>query len=228
MSPFKLSCQWARSRGISYESYESLESTNLEASRKALTDPGLKLYFANFQTQGRGRNKRVWVSPKKDTALLVSFSFLFKKQASHLLPLFSGLHLCKTVYQFFPYENIKLKLPNDLYCDEKKIGGLLIERKKNRLIFGLGLNVFSSPKELAFAGHLEEGLKKIYLSFTKQLWFSFLDELLKWPLERRLLSLKSREALKKIVKPSFDTPLLDITASGDLVFKDRKIFWHKL
>ena len=52
----------------------------------------------------------------------------------------------------FPLVNPKFKAPNDLYLEEKKLAGVLIEflsqGENSALIVGLGLNVFSHPKDI--------------------------------------------------------------------------------
>ena len=221
---FDLTCLWAKEKKIPLKAYEKIGSTHLEAYKGAFCDPPLKLYVARFQTEGRGRRKRVWVSPEEGKALLVTFSFKKPSSFSFVFPLLAGFHVWKTVKQFFPYEEIKIKAPNDLYFGEKKIGGLLIQVARGRVMIGLGLNVLDSPKELSFSGKL---VRKESL-FTKKLMFHFLDELVKWPLEEKELSLKARSELKKALKPFPGELLIDITSFGDLVFKKRKVLWHNL
>ncbi len=224
MDVFRWSSEWAKAKGLFYEAYDELKSTNLSARDKALTDPPFKLYLAGFQTHGRGRGKKVWQSPKQNSGFLASFSFSAVKTPPYILPLLIGLHLWESVQFCFPHKSIKLKLPNDLYFSEKKIGGLLIEAVQGRLIIGLGLNISSSPSGLSSSGFLlqEGGL------MTKELWFQFLNRLYKWPVEEKTLQLKVRNKIKKAIKHFSYTPLLDITSSGDLIFKDKKVLWHEL
>ena len=51
--------------------------------------------------------------------------------------------------------NLKIKWPNDLYLDEKKLGGILVEtsilnEKVNYFLFGVGINLVSNPKNLSY------------------------------------------------------------------------------
>ena len=53
----------------------------------------------------------------------------------------------------FPKQKFKIKWPNDIYLEDRKLAGILIETiilKNNiqNLIIGLGLNFVSSPKNL--------------------------------------------------------------------------------
>ena len=72
---------------------------------------------------------------------------------------------------------ISFKAPNDLYLNDKKLAGLLMEvlsqGSKRAFILGLGLNVFKSPKNLP-ASCLKDQVK--YLTQTQ--WQKFLSQLL--------------------------------------------------
>ena len=52
--------------------------------------------------------------------------------------------------------NLKIKWPNDIYLDEKKLGGILVEtkyfrnEKVNYFLFGIGINLVSSPKNQCY------------------------------------------------------------------------------
>ena len=61
--------------------------------------------------------------------------------------------------------NLKIKWPNDLYLDEKKLGGILVEtsilRKVNYFLFGVGINLVSNPKNLSYPTTSLVNFKKI-------------------------------------------------------------------
>ena len=72
---------------------------------------------------------------------------------------------------------ISFKAPNDLYLNDKKLAGLLMEvlsqGSKRAFILGLGLNVFKSPKNLP-ASCLKDQVKDL----TQTQWQKFLSQLL--------------------------------------------------
>ena len=54
-----------------------------------------------------------------------------------------------------PDLNLKIKWPNDIYLDEKKLGGILVETSilrgnVNYFLFGVGINLVSNPKNLSY------------------------------------------------------------------------------
>ncbi|MDQ7033104.1 MAG: biotin--[acetyl-CoA-carboxylase] ligase [Desulfonauticus sp.] len=100
--------------------------------------------LAYSQTRGRGQLGRKWLSKKGN--LYVSWlekSFWF---GNRLIPLKVGLLLAKALQKkSLP---IRLKWPNDLILDTRKVGGILVEEKLDYFLIGLGLNLRQSPSLL--------------------------------------------------------------------------------
>lgn len=117
--------------------------------------PGGQVMFAECQTAGRGRRDNRWITPRgKD----LMFSLLLRPEVPMALwPRFTtlaALALCKAVEQELPLQP-RIKWPNDLYVNDKKVAGLLAEAvvtsQGAALVLGIGLNVNSRdfPPELA-------------------------------------------------------------------------------
>jgi biotin-[acetyl-CoA-carboxylase] ligase BirA-like protein len=104
---------------------------------------------ALFQSAGRGRQGRQWVSMKGQGVYLSALFDLKSKEQSKLglLPLIMGLELKERLLQFT--ESIKLKWPNDLVIETenglRKLGGLLLEASHNSestlVTIGVGINL---------------------------------------------------------------------------------------
>jgi BirA family biotin operon repressor/biotin-[acetyl-CoA-carboxylase] ligase len=69
--------------------------------------------------------------------------------------LMAGLAVCEALEGLMPEAPLAVKWPNDVYCDERKICGVLVETSNDapqRLIFGIGVNVNNridqAPSEL--------------------------------------------------------------------------------
>ena len=111
--------------------------------------------FTLEQKKGRGRMNRKWISNKGD--LICSFLINQKistKEIGKVNIWFSQiiLNLIKTK---IPNKNFKIKWPNDIYFDEKKLAGILIEtniieNKIQNIVIGLGLNFISTPRYLNY------------------------------------------------------------------------------
>ena len=108
------------------------------------------------QTKGKGQRGNRWESEPNDNLLMsiiVDSSFV-DLNIQFYLSIISALAIYSTLKKL-KVENIKIKWPNDLYINEKKIGGILIEsilsgNKLNFSIIGIGINVnqkiFSSKR----------------------------------------------------------------------------------
>lgn len=147
------------------------ESTQDLALKLALESLQIQLVLCDIQKKGRGRQGSSWMSaPEK--SFTCSLAFKLEAQSANssyaLIPHMAGLALWKTLSQADPsFEQLCFKWPNDLGIfhqkEFRKVAGVLIEIKKNILIIGWGLNVFS-PTPLSQAMALDEVQKDI--SFT--------------------------------------------------------------
>ena len=102
--------------------------------------------FASVQTNGKGQRGSKWFSqPYKS----LTFSVLLKP--SFLSPIHSfDLSICVSLALSDSLNKLrsgfKIKWPNDIYFEDKKIAGVLIENQMNRFVYqnavvGIGLNV---------------------------------------------------------------------------------------
>jgi BirA family biotin operon repressor/biotin-[acetyl-CoA-carboxylase] ligase len=94
---------------------------------------------AERQTAGRGRLGRRWEAPP-GSALLASWVM----PVHELAPLAAGVAAARACG-----DAVRLKWPNDLLLDGRKLGGILIERTADRCIVGTGVNLRWAPPEAA-------------------------------------------------------------------------------
>ena len=124
-------------------------STNADVrtAAEAGTAEGL-VVIAERQTSGRGRLDRVWASPPRAGVLL---SMLLRPDvpppALPLIPLLSGVTVVEAVRAVANLP-ARLKWPNDVLVDGRKLGGLLVERTADAVVVGVGLNVSTRQQEL--------------------------------------------------------------------------------
>ncbi len=124
-----------------------IDSTNERARELAIegAESGT-VVTASSQTAGRGRHGRRWVAPP-DRALLYS-AILRPLDLRHLLlPLAVPLAVCEACESLADVE-CKIKWPNDIWLEEHKLGGVLIEaRPPEWAVIGVGVNVAIEPDE---------------------------------------------------------------------------------
>ncbi len=116
--------------GLPFIELQSVDSTNNYARQQihaGLAQHGLAI-FAHEQIAGKGQRGKVWTTEKGSNIIL---SLLVKPHPLQLTQQFQ-LSACVAVavHEFFlkyAGEETKIKWPNDLYWQDRKAGGLLIE-----------------------------------------------------------------------------------------------------
>jgi BirA family biotin operon repressor/biotin-[acetyl-CoA-carboxylase] ligase len=108
--------------------------------------PSGTIVTASRQTAGRGRHGRVWSAPEGKALLLSAIARdLDLEQA--LLPLAVPLAVCEAV-ESLGGQGCTIKWPNDVWIDERKVAGVLIEaRPPEWAVIGIGVNVTIAPDE---------------------------------------------------------------------------------
>lgn len=128
--------------------FESLDSTNSEARRRISTFDNLSVIAAMSQTAGRGQRGNRWHSEPGEN---LTFSIVLKlpEGALHADSQMDITALTTVVIRDFLREKgvpAVIKWPNDIYCGDRKICGILIENSLSgqwitSSIIGIGLNV---------------------------------------------------------------------------------------
>ncbi len=133
---------------------KSVDSTNRYASellRHVKLSEGSLIYTFE-QQKGRGQRGNGWVSePNKNITLsLVLYPHFLSIEKQFLLTEIAALSVADLMSELLDPINqsctLKIKWPNDIYVDGKKMAGILIENtwRENTIqssIFGIGINV---------------------------------------------------------------------------------------
>jgi len=136
--------------------FASVTSTNDFLLENDKIGHQLTVCVAEQQTQGRGRYGHQWVSPAAANLYLsMSLPLHLPKQASDTdqldaLSLWLLIALAKVIEQE-GCAAVQLKWPNDICVQNKKLAGVLIERKigpaRNKIVIGVGVNIAMSLNE---------------------------------------------------------------------------------
>ena len=129
--------------------FKNVRSTNDEAIKLIKSNKLLQgLVSTDTQTKGRGTMGKKWVSYKGNVFVSIFFkvNLLKIKIESYLI---INAKIIKKILREYTNKIIKIKKPNDLLIDRKKICGILQEvvdhKKKKYLITGIGINTKISP-----------------------------------------------------------------------------------
>ncbi len=133
-----------------FDSINSTQTFAIELSKKPHENGSIVI--AKTQTAGKGRLNRRWESPKG--GIWISILLRPDFDISHV-PLFSlatSLALAMAIEKKFK-KNPKLKWPNDVTINNKKVAGILIDaaietNKIDYLIAGIGINFRINPKQV--------------------------------------------------------------------------------
>jgi len=115
--------------------------------------------LAEYQTAGRGRRGRAWVAPPGGSICLsLCWSFREVPQDLGALGLVIGVCALRALREL-GLEDIRLKWPNDIVVDRKKLGGILIELRAESagpasVVIGIGLNVALGAAALEAIGEI--------------------------------------------------------------------------
>jgi BirA family biotin operon repressor/biotin-[acetyl-CoA-carboxylase] ligase len=142
--------------------FDTLGSTNEEARRLA-TDgaPAWTFVWAREQTAGRGRRGNGWISPPGNMYLSAILRPVCAPATAAQLGFVVALALSDAIAVATGLQP-RLKWPNDLLIDGRKVSGILIESTGTGaatvewVVVGTGVNIDSHPVDLAKATDLAE------------------------------------------------------------------------
>ncbi len=142
--------QWTNA--VNLHLFSSIDSTNRYLKDLAISSD-LDLCCAELQTQGRGRFGRNWHSPFGEN-IYCSSRWKLQCDLAKLsgLSLVTSLAIVATLQKFINTSEIKIKWPNDILWNDKKLCGSLIEiiaesNATAQVIIGIGLNVNSDTED---------------------------------------------------------------------------------
>ena len=133
---------------------DSIDSTNTAIQRLPASEQHATVIMAEQQLSGRGRRGRYWHSPHGEN-LYMSLGWRFEKKLTELgcLPLVVALSAASAL-QAAGLKGHKIKWPNDLLLDDRKLAGILVEVQGDPqgpcdTVLGIGINVHMSDSEEA-------------------------------------------------------------------------------
>jgi BirA family biotin operon repressor/biotin-[acetyl-CoA-carboxylase] ligase len=169
---------------IAAEVRERTGSTNEDLLQRArqCQPEGVQLCVAEEQTAGRGRQRRAWLARPR-SALLFSLAVPLHRLPADLpaVTLAAGVALAEALAA--RGVAIKLKWPNDLLVDGRKLGGILCELAvdgdgRATLVVGVGINGWLTAQDRAAIGQpavaLSELVGPALLAGQREAWLAAL------------------------------------------------------
>lgn len=206
------------SQKIPTKAFEKIESTSTLAKDEAakITAP-VAVYLSTYQTAGRGRGTNTWISNPGES-FLTSWSFAVELSPQPIMAPLIGLAIYEAACDAWPKLKFSIKAPNDIYLNDKKVCGILlevVEGASTRLIVSFGINVFGSPSSVPTA----TSLCAAYPELTSTEWKKFLSHSfvkVKQAIQAGTQNALSRHACESLCKALNSNPnLLDKFLSVD-------------
>lgn len=217
---------------------KELESTNdyLKLMTKNDALPEGAVVVAEYQYHGRGQQANTWQSEAGENAL---FSVLLKPktlkgESLNALSFLVSLAVRATIQHFLPNKEVKVKWPNDVLVENRKVAGILIENKLGKAlesIVGIGINVNQTVfKELPMATSLrKEGDKTFEVSEVVSVCLNFVEKY--YLLSNRAHGVKQLQTLyvtqlyklnEEVLIDSKKMKVIGVDMEGKLMLKDEK------
>ena len=224
---------------------DSVDSTNSEAKRRISDIDNLSVLSALSQSEGRGQKGNKWSSlPGENLTFSIVLKFGEQAAGKAGLSVAGKLRLVVAAREQFVLTEItslsiveflsrhgikaKIKWPNDIYVDDKKICGVLIEnslRGENlsSSIIGIGLNVnqrnfdvsLPNPTSMVLETGFEEDIKGCLEEFM-DIFLGYLEYSLPNLRERYLSYLWRHNTPARYIDQTFQSQPLQTDSEGEL------------
>ena len=222
--------------------YDTLSSTNTEASLLLKNDdlPEGTVVHSEFQQSGKGQAGRRWESERSKNLLfsVILYPESVKPEEQFIISMTISLGICDFIDRY--YQGSKIKWPNDIYINNNKIAGILIENSltgsliKNS-VAGIGLNInqeifpedIPNPVSLKLVTGMEfntgEVLKELLSDLDKrykQMLYGARDKIREEYISR-LYKLKEWCSYKSSER-TFTGRITDLSEFGHIIIEDKK------
>lgn len=211
-----------------------VSSTNLYL-RKLIKDKSINeniLVSTNYQEKGRGQRSNIWES-EKNMNILISFLYVHPTNNYDLFKF--NMLISLAIYDFLSKyfkTGLKIKWPNDLMINNKKIAGVLVQNIESNFksIIGVGINInqkefkIFSPQATSFSNELNKEFNRNALilelmnNFENYLinYFQFND--LKNRYMLKIYKFKQQTNFLNNLK-EFKGEIINFNSSGEIIIK---------
>jgi BirA family transcriptional regulator, biotin operon repressor / biotin---[acetyl-CoA-carboxylase] ligase len=154
--------------------FDTIDSTNNYAMRlidDGLAQPG-QVIWAQRQTAGKGQRGKTWSDSGENVLMSLIVKPLITPERQFILSAAIALTIAKYLQTLSAQWQVAIKWPNDIYVNDKKACGILIENVFRGMtwayaVIGIGINVNQAmfPEELRHAISLHAASGQTYNLF---------------------------------------------------------------
>lgn len=198
-------------------SCKEIDSTNDYFKREGKHFPSPSVLTADYQTNGRGRYIRKWEGGNKD--LLFSIVTDEKSRYEILMPV--AIMMATRKYHLPTF----IKWPNDIYIEDRKLSGILIEQIYEGKDFGyqiIGVGINFTQKERLHSTGIEEFTDNLNKYSLLKNILDTLEEIKKQPFEQVMQTYTNNNLIynREIHYQDESYKVIGFTAEGHLVAKN--------
>ena len=166
--------------------YKSQVNSTMEEVKKIpLNKYDFLIFQSDSQKIGRGRLKNKWVSKSGNIFFTIKVKTKRDSKFFFQLGIITAVEIKNTI-DLFRIKKVKLKWPNDIFIEDKKVGGILIESlhqdSSDVCLVGVGINFLNSPENLNYkTTYLKKYNKEIDKNiFIHNLYKNILNSYYEW------------------------------------------------
>ena len=194
--------------------------------------------MANKQNQGIGRRGTKWISPKGNVYISLLLKNILDINNHFLNTAYTSNIICEVIEKICKVET-KIKWPNDIIINDKKICGIISEiyNKNNQMLIntGFGINIITSPEvndyKTTYVNEYNMNINNITFVYYLMEEYLLNLNLLKNRSDIIMKKYKSRlKFLKDNIKLKLDNNnikegiLYDLNYDGSILFKSNSVF----
>jgi BirA family transcriptional regulator, biotin operon repressor / biotin---[acetyl-CoA-carboxylase] ligase len=153
-------------RIIHYKSISSTQDLAISLAEEGTPNENGTVIISDEQYGGRGRGSKKWISLKGGIWLSLIIKPISPVNKINLLSLLPTISVCEVINEFFNLET-RIKWPNDIVIDNKKIAGIIMDSSIkdniiNYIVIGIGINLKVEVEKInSYLKHTVEPKQKI-------------------------------------------------------------------
>jgi BirA family biotin operon repressor/biotin-[acetyl-CoA-carboxylase] ligase len=128
-----------------YKRIRSTQQLAISFAETNITNENGTVILADEQYDGKGRGNKKWISPKGGLWMSLIIKPRIELDKINILSLIAAISVCEAINETSNLET-RIKWPNDIVIDDKKIAGIIIDSSINDsnidyVVIGIGINM---------------------------------------------------------------------------------------
>jgi BirA family biotin operon repressor/biotin-[acetyl-CoA-carboxylase] ligase len=141
----RLKTHFIGKRVYHYKRISSTQQLAISFAETNISNENGTVILADEQYDGKGRGNKKWISPKGGLWISLIIKPKIELNKIHILSMIAAISVCEIINEISNLET-RIKWPNDIVIDNKKIAGIIIDSSINKnnieyIVIGIGINI---------------------------------------------------------------------------------------